>query len=136
MADRDLYVYPAVFEKDTNGQYGVFFPDLPGCVSVGNNLQDAYRMAKEALGLHLFAMADDGDDIPSPSSVDGIQRDNPGEVIGMVEVSLLAVRAKLDNRSIKKTLTIPYYLNKLAEKKKINFSQELQAALKQKLGVL
>ena len=133
---RDVYVYPAVFEKDASGHYGVFFPDLPGCVAVGHNLQEAHKLAKEALGSHLFSMSEDNDEIPEASAVDAIQQKHPGEIIGLVEISLLAVQAKLDTRSVKKTLTVPYYLNKLAEKKKINFSRVLQEALKQRLGLL
>jgi hypothetical protein len=70
-----------------------------------------------------------------PSVVDAIQSEYPGDLIGLIEVSLTSFRAKLDTRSVKKTLTIPYYLNQLAEKKKINFSQELQTALKNRLGL-
>jgi len=92
-------------------------------------------MAKEALGLHLWGFERDNEEIPSPSTVDAVQGEYPGEIIGLVEVSLLAFRAKLDTRAVKKTLTIPYYLNQMAEKKKINFSQELQSALKSRLGI-
>lgn len=131
---RDTYIYPAIFEKSTQGKYGVSFPDLPGCVSMGNNLQHAHEMAKEALGLHLWGMERDGDNIPEPSPVDNIELEK-GEVIGLIEVWMLPIRAELDNRSVKKTLTIPRYLNDIAEKKKVNFSQLLQSALKDHLGL-
>lgn len=134
MANKEFFVYPAVFEKTETG-YSVFFPDLPGCFTVGNTLEEAHMMAREALGLHLWGFERDGDEIPEASSVDAIQKEQPGEVIGLVEVSLAAFRAKLDTRAVKKTLTIPYYLNQMAEKKKINFSQELQTALKNRLGI-
>lgn len=131
---RDSYIYPAIFEKTVSGGYGVSFPDLPGCVSLGDNLQHAHEMAKEALGLHLWGMEKDEDDIPAPSPVDAIETE-PGEILGLIEVWMLPVRAELDNRSVKKTLTIPYYLNKLAENNKVNFSHVLQAALKERLGI-
>lgn len=134
MAQKDIYVYPALFEKTATG-YSVLFPNLPGCFTVGKTLEEAYSMAKEALGLHLWGFERDNEEIPTPSAFDAIQKEYPGEVIGLVEVSLLAFRAKLDTRAVKKTLTIPYYLNQLAEKKKINFSHELQSALKKRLGI-
>jgi predicted RNase H-like HicB family nuclease len=124
----DSYVFPAVFEKSSQGHYGVFFPDLPGCISIGDDLQQAHSMAKEAFGLHLWGFERDGEEIPSPSTLDTVQSEYPGTIIGVVEVSLLAFRAKLDTRAVEKTLTIPYYLNQMAEKKKINFSHELQSA--------
>ncbi|HWR56495.1 MAG: type II toxin-antitoxin system HicB family antitoxin [Bacillota bacterium] len=131
----ESYVFPAVFEKSPQGHYGVFFPDLPGCVSMGDTLQEAHKLAKEALGLHLWGFERDGEDIPEPSAIDAVQSEYPGEVIGLVEVSMAALRSKLDTRAVKKTLTIPYYLNQMAEKSKINFSQVLQSALKEKLGI-
>jgi len=134
VAEKDVYVYPAVFEKTATG-YSVFFPDLPGCFTVGETLEEAHTMAREALGLHLWGFERDGEEIPVPSVVDAIQSEYPGDLIGLIEVSLTSFRAKLDTRSVKKTLTIPYYLNQLAEKKKINFSQELQTALKNRLGL-
>ncbi|HBS59486.1 MAG TPA: pilus assembly protein HicB, partial [Firmicutes bacterium] len=105
------------------------------CVSMGDNLQEAHKLAKEALGLHLWGFERDGEDIPEPSAIDAVQSEYPGEVIGLVEVSMAALRSKLDTRAVKKTLTIPYYLNQMAEKSKINFSQVLQSALKEKLGI-
>ena len=132
--NRDSYIYPAIFEKAVQGHYGVSFPDLPGCISVGDTLQQAHEMAKEALGLHLWGMERDDNDIPVPASIDEIEV-GKGEVIGLIEVSMLSVRTELDNRAVKKTLTIPRYLNDLAEKRKINFSQVLQSALKERLEI-
>jgi hypothetical protein len=91
-------------------------------------------MGKEALGLHLWGMERDGETIPAPSDVDTLDVPEDGAP-GLIEVWMLPVRAELDNRSIKKTLTIPFYLNDLAEKKKVNFSQVLQRALKNELGL-
>jgi len=134
MANKDFYVFPAVFEKTATG-YSVLFPDLPGCFTVGKTLEDAHTQAREALGLHLWGFERDGEEIPQISDIDSIQNEYKGEIIGLIEVSLSIFRAKLDTRAVKKTLTIPYYLNQMAEKKKINFSQELQTALKKRLGI-
>lgn len=130
---RESYIFPAIFEKSPTG-YGVSFPDLPGCISMGKDLQNAYEMAKEALGLHLWSMESDEDDIPEPSAIDTIELEK-GETIALIEIWMIPVRAEMDNRSVKKTLTIPHYLNKLGESKKVNFSQLLQSALKNHLGI-
>ena len=58
------FTYYAIFEPSTNGSYGVFWPDLPGCVSMGDNLSHAERMAAEALGMHIYKMEQDGDTLP------------------------------------------------------------------------
>jgi Uncharacterized conserved protein len=57
----------AVFEPSTDGTFGVYFPDLPGCVSMGDNFEYAQKMAEEALRLHLWGMEKDHDEIPKPS---------------------------------------------------------------------
>ena len=131
---RDTYIYPAIFEKSAQGKYCISFPDLPGCISIGETLQHAHEMAKEALGLHLWGMERDDDNIPVPSAIDNIELESGG-AIGLIEVWMMPIRAELDNRPVKKTLTIPRYLNDLAEKKKVNFSQVLQTALKHQLGL-
>ncbi len=130
---KDSYIYPAVFGRTETG-YSVHFPDLPGCISVGKTLDAAHRMAREALGLHMWGMETDGDAIPESSTVDVIEQ-GQGYIVGLVEVWMLPVRAELDNKAVKKTLTIPSYLNSLAEKRKINFSRVLQSALKKELGI-
>ena len=134
MDRKDIYVYPTVFEKTATG-YSVFFPDLPGCFTVGETLEEAHHKAREALGLHLWGFERDGEPIPETSAVDAVQQDYPGGMISLVEVSLIALRTKLDTRAVKKTLTIPYYLNQMAEQRKINFSQVLQSALKEYMGI-
>lgn len=60
-------IYFAVFEPSNEGTFGVYFPDLAGCISMDDNFQHAQNMAEEALGLHLWGLEKDGDKIPSPS---------------------------------------------------------------------
>ena len=67
--------YIALVHKDPDSDYGVSFPDLPGCITAGLDLEDARRMASEALGLHLAGMSADGDDIPEPSTLEMIMAD-------------------------------------------------------------
>ena len=70
---KESYTYPAIFEFDEDGSVGVFFPDLPGCISCGDNEEEAIEMAKEALGGHLYCMEEDNDPIPDPSKIRDIR---------------------------------------------------------------
>jgi predicted RNase H-like HicB family nuclease len=67
--------YIAYLHKDRDSDYGVSFPDFPGCVTAGRTLEEASRMAVKALALHIQGMAEDGDAIPEPSKVDDIAAD-------------------------------------------------------------
>lgn len=130
----DKYIFPAVFEPGEQKGYCVTFPDLPGCITEGDTLEEAYNMAKEALELHLYGMEEDGDTIPSPSQPNKFKiTDN--SFITLVEAWMPLIRNKIANKAVKKTLTIPKWLNDAAEEKNINFSQVLQAALKNYLGI-
>ena len=82
---QNQYIYPAFFCYDLPGQVGVVFPDLPGCVSQGEDNVDALRMAREALSLHLYGMERDGDDIPSPSSPLDLKPE-PDQAVVLIDV--------------------------------------------------
>ncbi|MFY9134709.1 MAG: type II toxin-antitoxin system HicB family antitoxin [Bacillota bacterium] len=128
------YIYPAVFDPNECGGYTITFPDLPGCVTEGDTLDDAIRMASEALALHLYGMERDGDEISSPSKPTSVHLPSDAFVT-LVTARTEPIRDEIRNKSIKKTLTIPQWLNEEAEKEGINFSQVLQYALKEKLGL-
>ena len=130
---RNSYVFPATVEKGDHN-YGVCFCDLPGCVSVGNTLDEALHLAKESLALHLWGMEQDGEAIPTPTPIDNITL-KTGETLCLLEANMFDIRAQMDNRPVKKTLTIPWYLNNLAEKRRINFSQVLHSALRERLSI-
>jgi predicted RNase H-like HicB family nuclease len=127
------FLYPAYFRRVESGGYSVDFPDLPGCISAGDSLEEALAMAREALSLHLYGMAEDGDAIPAPSDPT-VLRLEPGSFVTPVEGRPEMVRDEIRNRAVKKTLTIPYWLNEAAEARHVNFSQVLQEALRQRVG--
>lgn len=127
------HFYPAVFQKEDVG-YSVFFPDLPGCVTEGDTLEEAYEMASEALGLYLQDQASGNFSYPEPTEFPMTQL-APGQTVVLIEFDELAYRKKYDARAVKKTLTIPNWLNIQAEQAGINFSQTLQNALKQQLNI-
>lgn len=129
------YVYPAVFQHENAGGYSVIFPDLPGCCTEGDDLGQAIAMARDALGLYLFSLEEDDESIPTASSTNAVHA-RPDQFVSLVDVDMLAYRQRHDNRSVKKTLTIPAWLNAMAETSNVNFSQALQQALKEKLGLI
>ena len=133
MKKPDRYVYPAVLTFEDGYEIAVTFPDLPGCATSGETDTEALMMAKEALGLHLWGMEQDGDEIPEPSSIHHIELEE-GEVIALVEVYMPSVRMAQENRSVNRTVTLPAWLNAKALECGVNFSQVLQDALKAELG--
>ncbi|MEW9702808.1 type II toxin-antitoxin system HicB family antitoxin [Paenibacillus sp. SI8] len=132
----DRYVYPALFESEEGVVgYTVSFPDLPGCHSEGDSLEEALSMAKEALGLHLYGMEEDKDEIPTPSSP-GSLHPVEGGFYTLIEVRTGLIRDKQLNRSVTKNVTLPRWLEMEATAAQLNYSQVLQHALKQELGIV
>ena len=133
----DFYRYHAIFTYEQDGVH-VTFPDLPGCVTFGKDEDEAIRMAKEALALHLYGMEQDHDEIPAPSELKLLSEHEAleaNETFFLVEAFMPAFREKQSKRFVKKTLSIPYWLNAEAERQGINFSQTLQQAIKQQLNI-
>lgn len=130
---KDRYIYPAIFEYADDG-ISISFPDIPGCFSCADTDEEALYMAKDALGLMLYSMEQDGISIPKPAHLKDI-RLQPEERAVLIEVYMPLVRKAIESSAVKKTLTIPSWLNQLAEKNRINFSQVLQDALKERLGL-
>ncbi len=127
--------YFAVFEPVATG-YSVYFPDLPGCVSYGEDFEEAQKQAADALGLHLYGMEKDGDEIPTPSKVPQVDTETaPGYIISPVSVFPSIVRNELDNRAVKTNLTIPAWLKEIAEAQGVNYSKIFQSALMDYLGI-
>jgi predicted RNase H-like HicB family nuclease len=130
---KDVYVYPAIFNYASDG-ISIEFPDLPGCLTCADTTEEAIKHAKEAMALHLFGMEQDGEEIPEPTPIENIKL-NTNDCIVMIEVYMPLMRDAVQCTSVKKTLTIPLWLNKLAEEHNVNFSQVLQTALKDKLNI-
>lgn len=120
--------YPAVFHPEDVG-YSVSVPDMDGCFTQGDTIEEALEMTKEAMGLYL-----DGCPVPEPTAPEKVSVSHE-DFIMMVEYDSLAYAKKHNNRSVKKTLSIPAWLNEMAEADHVNFSHVLQEALKQRLDV-
>lgn len=130
---KDYYIYPAIFEYEKKG-ISISFPDLPGCISSAKNEEEALYMAKDALGLYIVCSEEDNEELPKPTPLNKIKLSEQSRVI-LVEVNMPLFRESVENMSVKKTLTIPKWINDMAEKNKINFSQVLQIALRNRLGL-
>ena len=126
--------YPAVFHKAEEGGFWVSFPDIPECMTQGDDMQDAYEMAVDALGLSLSTMEDAGEVIPEASPLDRVDAEDGTLII--VEFDMAEYRRRHSSKAVKKTLTIPEWLNEAAVRENINFSQVLQEALMKKLNGL
>lgn len=120
--------YLAVFEPGEDGSFGVYFPDLPGCISLGDNLQQARQMAVEAANLHIYGLEQDGDTIPVPSAMLSPEY-TEGNIIMPITVHPDLFRLKKDNERVKTNTTLPAWLKRLAEEQKVNYSRLLESAL-------
>lgn len=139
-----LSIYPAIFYKEKDG-YSVIFPDLNYLSTCGKNLNDVMEMAIDCLAGYLYTAKLDDDKLPTPSKIDDIHPIDIADTIGfggkdsfinLISVDLEDYAKTHFNKSVKKTLTIPEWLNREATKKNINFSKVLQEALIAKLRSL
>lgn len=127
------YVYPAVLTKDGEG-YLVEFPDVENCFTDGATLNEALEMAQDVLNLMLMTMEDDGLPIAPASDIHQIPC-GEGQIVTLVAADTAEYRKLYGNHAVKKTLSIPAWLNTAAESNGINFSFILQKALKAELGI-
>lgn len=130
---KDRYIFPAILNYADDG-ITVSFPDLPGCLTCAQDTDTALSRAKEAMGLYLFDSEQSNEEIPAPSDVHELSLEN-GDIPVLIDVYMPAIRARVKKTTMKKTLTIPVWLNAKAEEAGVNFSQALQEGLKERLGV-
>ena len=97
---QNFYVYPAFFYYDSDG-ISIEFPDLPGCLSCAQTTEEAFHHAREALGLHLFGMEQDGDPIPAPSKFESLHPEEGG-IVTMIEIFMPSIRDRINNWGIGK----------------------------------
>ncbi|MEY8298873.1 type II toxin-antitoxin system HicB family antitoxin [Emergencia timonensis] len=126
------YVYPAVLKKDDDG-YFISFPDLQNCFTEGEDLSDAIAMAEDVLCLTLYNMEITGESIPEPSDIKEIQP-KENETITLICCDTMEYRTYYNSKAVKKTVSIPEWMNEEATAKGINFSALLQESIAEKLG--
>lgn len=137
-----LSVYPACFFKEETG-YSVIFPDLNWLATCGDSVEDAMEMAVDCLAGYLYECKRENENVPSASEIGNVDIDSIAKeldisvkesFVNMVTVDVEEYAKKNFEKSVKKTLTIPAWLNKAALEKNINFSQVLKEALIQKIS--
>ena len=131
---KDRYDFPALLHYTRDGRIGITFPDLPGCVSQAHSDGEAVSMATEALELHLYGMEQSETPVPNPSRLSEIPTE-PDQRTILVTAIMPLVREDMETKAVKKTLTIPAWLNRAAEAAHVNFSALLQRSLREHLGI-
>ena len=127
------YVYPAIFAQE-DGLYSIRFPDIESCYTSAETLQEGVDMAEDVLCMMLYDMEERKAQIPTPSNIsDLVCADN--EFATLISCDTLEYRKFYEKKAVKKTLSIPAWLNTMAERENINFSATLQTALKEALNL-
>lgn len=134
-----IYIYPAIFshcEVEERGTvYTVEIPDIPGCITEGESIQGAMAMGREALAGCILALKQEQEAIPEPSNYKDITTQSPDDFITLLDVDLNEYLRKRETKSVIKTVSLPQWLAIMAEESGISYSQTLQQALKQHLGI-
>ena len=128
---KKIYFYPAIFQVEEDG-YSVFVPDIPGCMTQGDTMEEALAMVQEAIGLMLEDVAPT--DYPAASLPQDLVLEKDQFAL-MVPFDKLAYDKKYNAKAVKKTLSVPKWLDTLATEHNVNFSNILQNALMHELGV-
>lgn len=121
------YIYPAVFQKNEDETYTIVYPDLPGCISEGKSLGDALNMAQNALTQWIEYLTEKKQIIPNASAIETIKV-NDGEFVNLVRVDVR------DGRAVKRTISIPKWMDDQVAKQNLSLSRVLQDALAERLS--
>lgn len=136
MKKKDTYIFPAIVTTENDG-ITITFPDLEGCITCAYSDDEIMKVSKEAFGLHLYGLETDEEIegkelIPVPSKLNNLKLEK-NQATTLVEVYMPVIRQVLDNKAVKKTVTIPNWLDVQAKKYEINFSQLLQESIRKLL---
>lgn len=121
--------YPAVFYPEEDGRYSVIFPDLNDLATFGDDLADALAMAQEACGQYLFAALKDGEKLPTPTRINDVAKDEEDAFVNMIGVNLDEYAKIYGDKAVRKTLSIPAWMDAYVEKNGISCSRVLQDAI-------
>ena len=141
-----LNIYPAIFTQSKKGGYAVVFPDLNHLATCGDDMQEAMEMAIDCLAGYLFTEKLDGNKIPAPTplekvdvhseDIEAFMDDVADQFVKLVSVDVEEYAAKHFNRDVKRTVSIPQWLDSRVAAQKINVSQVLQKALMEELNIV
>ncbi len=122
------YVYPALFHSNEDGSFTITYPDLPGCISEGKSLGNAIYMAQSALTQWIEYLTDKKQSIPLASNLESIKT-TQDEFVNLIRVEIK------ENRAVKRTVSIPKWMDDKVIETGLSLSRVLQDALKEKLNV-
>lgn len=120
------YVYPAIFHENKDASFTITFPDLPGCISEGKNIANAMYMAQSALSQWMEYTTDKNLEIPSPSKLQSIEVET-GEFVNLIRAEVK------DGRAVRRTVSIPKWMDDKVTEAGLSLSRVLQDALMQRL---
>lgn len=130
-----IYAYPAIFTPEPEGGFYIHFPDIENCFTCGDSIEEGLMMAKDVLALMVYTNYEEtGLTAPASTSIKELKLKR-NEFATYIACDTSECRRKFGSKAVKKTLTIPEWLNDAAMRENINFSQVLQDALKEKLNV-
>lgn len=130
------FFYPAQFHRIPvlNGGYWVSFPDFPECLTEGNTMEEAFVMAEDALGLALYDREASGESFPTPSSIFDFEADEES-FTAVISVNLSEYKRRTNSHFVRKSVSIPGWLNEAAQDADLKLSAVLQKALKEELDI-
>ena len=121
------FVYPAIFQANDDGSYTITYPDLPGCISEGKSLENAMSMAQSALAQWIEYLIDKNQEIPQPSPMQSVLVE-ANEFVNLIHFD------NKDKRAVKRTVSIPKWMDEGASQSGLSLSRVLQDALKERLA--
>ena len=128
------YIYSATIEPNENEtKFYCRVPDLPGCITTGDSLDDAIEMITDAASGWLVVAEDEGNEIPVPTPQNQLAIPT-GAICSLIRIDTIAYRAATDDRAVRKNVSLPAWMVALADKRGINCSQLLQESLLAKFG--
>ena len=125
-----MIYYVALIYKEPKSDFGVSFPDFPGCITAGSTIQEAMIMAREALAFHIEGMIEEGYKIPAPSSVDAVMKKRENRD----GVAVIVPAPDLDTKALRINVTLPAKLVRRIDEATDNRSRFLAQAAEEKLA--
>lgn len=128
------YVYPVIFSPEESGGYCVYAPDLSGCVTEACNYEDGIKKIREGICGMIYIMRRDKMEIPAPSDPHSVDCD-AGDVVALVDADIEAYTRRIGNKAVRRTISIPEWMDDLATNAGVSLSQVTQDALRNILNV-
>jgi predicted RNase H-like HicB family nuclease len=127
------FVYPVIFSREEDGSFCVYAPDIPGCVTEASDYADGVTKIRDGICGMLYAMERGGLSVPKPSDPGGVRLE-PGDVVALVDAPLEDYKRRVGNRAVRRTISIPEWMDDLVSRSGISLSQVMQDALRQTLN--